>query len=118
MRKNKFHYFWPPLEKFWNNCQVAPLEKILPTPMTLGRSYHHAVHEMFSVPGLPVAPDRVFTYGYRKSKFAWKCSIGKAMPSTRIPSGFTLVFYHRVFFLTQNNFKVFFNINRRHVAPR
>jgi len=31
--KNKIHHFWPPLEKFWKHPLVAPLEKILPTPM-------------------------------------------------------------------------------------
>ena len=28
-----FHHFWSPLEKFWKNSLVAPLQKILPTPM-------------------------------------------------------------------------------------
>ena len=31
--KFKFHHFGPAQEKFWKNPLVAPLEKILPTPM-------------------------------------------------------------------------------------
>jgi len=31
--KNKFHHFWPPLQKFCKNPLVPPWEKILPTPM-------------------------------------------------------------------------------------
>jgi len=27
--KNKYRYFWSPLEKFWKNPLVPPLEKIL-----------------------------------------------------------------------------------------
>ena len=31
--KIKFHHFWPPLEKVWENPLLPPpLEKILPTP--------------------------------------------------------------------------------------
>jgi len=37
--KNKFHHFWPHLEKFWKNPLVAPLEKILPMPMITTMSY-------------------------------------------------------------------------------
>jgi len=29
--------FWAPLEKFWKNPLVPPLEEILPTPMAAGR---------------------------------------------------------------------------------
>ena len=31
--KNKFHHFWPPLEKRLEKSTTASLEKILPTPM-------------------------------------------------------------------------------------
>jgi len=32
--KNKFHHFWPPLEKNFGKIPYwTPLEKILPTPM-------------------------------------------------------------------------------------
>ena len=31
--KNKFHHFWPPVEKLLENPLVAPLKKFLPTPM-------------------------------------------------------------------------------------
>jgi len=32
--KNKFYYFWRPLEKYWENPLVPPLEEILLTPMS------------------------------------------------------------------------------------
>ena len=41
--KNKFHRFWPPPGKtFWENPLLAPLEKILPTPMvpSIRENYH------------------------------------------------------------------------------
>jgi len=56
--------------------------------------------EKFLKEYLPVAPDRVLTYG--KSKFALKYSNGKAMPS-----GFSHFYWHRVVLSTQKNFKVF-----------
>jgi len=44
--KNKFHHFWPPLEKFWKNPLVAPLEKTIRRPCirlrnTLRKSFVH-----------------------------------------------------------------------------
>jgi len=34
--KNKFHHFWPPLEKIWENLLLSPLKKILPMPIREG----------------------------------------------------------------------------------
>jgi len=69
------------------------------------------MHEKFVKMYLPVAPDGVLTYG--KSKFALKCSNGKAMPS-----GFSHFYCHRVVLSTQTNFEGFFNISGRLVAAR
>jgi len=62
---------------FVKNSTPTPLllSKFIKTPAGF-HSYNPApVHHWY----LPVAPDGVLTY--RKSKFAWKCSIDKAMPS-------------------------------------
>jgi len=40
VRKNKFHHFWPPLEKIWKNPLVPPLEKILPTPIDVHKTLY------------------------------------------------------------------------------
>jgi len=68
-------------------------------------------HEKFLKVYLPVAPDRVLTYG--RSKFALKYSIGIAMTS-----GFTHFYCHRVVLSTQKNFKGLFNISERLAATR
>jgi len=62
------------------------------------------MHEKFQV-YLSVEPDGVLTYG--KSKFALKCSNGKAMSS-----GFSHFYCHRVVLSTQKNFIVFFQHQR------
>jgi len=64
------------------------------------------MHEIFLKVYLPVAPDGVLTYG--KSKFALKCSNGKAMSSD-----FSHFHCHRAVLSTQKKFKVFFNISGR-----
>jgi len=33
--KTKFHQFWSPPSQFWKNPLEPPLEKIIPTPMTV-----------------------------------------------------------------------------------
>jgi len=42
--KNKFHRFWPPLEKILGKSPTAPLEKILPTPMSRTIAEHKLKH--------------------------------------------------------------------------
>jgi len=39
--KTKFHHFWSPWKKFWENPLLAPLEKILPTPVILVSAVFH-----------------------------------------------------------------------------
>jgi len=76
-----------------------PRSRSAPKPLTATLMQEvTTMHEKFPKVYLPVAPDRVLTYG--KSKFALKYSNGKGMPS-----GFSHC--HRVVLSTQKNCSFF-----------